>query len=173
MFLCTRATEASTSAPEPWPGITLKPSATATAGLFLAILVSGWMPGCDPQPAFAEYRKEMESDYAAVCITEAGGEGLSGMVAVAEVLRNRGWDLRGFSGLRRVDRESFLQRQPARIIREARRAVEESLNGSNTVFGATHFENVEAFGVPSWARNMRVVKRVGRHSFFAEKRQGN
>ena len=32
--------------------------------------------------------------------------------------------------------------------------------------GATHYENVEAFGVPSWAKRMRVVAKVGDHTFF-------
>ena len=32
--------------------------------------------------------------------------------------------------------------------------------------GATHFENVEAFGVPTWAKGAPVVAKIGRHTFW-------
>src|SRR3990167_10603469 len=46
-------------------------------------------------------------------IGEGANQKLQGMTAIAEVMRNRGWNLKGFVASRRVDLRQFVARQPA------------------------------------------------------------
>ncbi|KXH72796.1 MAG: hypothetical protein AM326_10950 [Candidatus Thorarchaeota archaeon SMTZ-45] len=39
----------------------------------------------------------------------------------------------------------------------------------DTIKGATHFENLNRFPLPYWAKDMDAVARVGRHTYFREK----
>jgi spore germination cell wall hydrolase CwlJ-like protein len=93
-------------------------------------------------------------------IGEASGEGYQGMLAVAGVIRNRG-HLRGIYGVnaKHVDRE------PAYVWRMAEKAWRQSATNDITR-GATHFENVKAFGTPRWSRTMTITTNIGRHTFF-------
>ncbi len=106
----------------------------------------------------------------AIVITEAAGEPFACKVGVAEVLRNRRWNPEGFAGIRRRDLNRFLQKQPDWVHRQAREALEAAENGSNLSRQATHFENVEAFGRPRWARSMDQTIKLGRLTFFRERR---
>lgn len=107
-----------------------------------------------------------EAVWEAIVVTEAAGEPYAGKVGVAEVIRNRGWRAAGFSGLQRRGVRQFLSQQPAWVHEQARRALREARAGSNRARRATHFENVEAFGRPPWARAMEVTAKIGRLTFF-------
>jgi len=99
-----------------------------------------------------------------VLIGEAGNQGEIGMVAVAEVLRRRG-STKGFYGLK----AKHVDQQPAWVWEMARKAWRAS-KASNYTQGATHFENVKAFGTPYWAKNMEVVFSHRDHTFYRERR---
>lgn len=134
------------------------------------IAAAGWL-ACAGQPAFAVGYDPKKMDlYVNLVLTEAAGEGLRGQTAVAEVLRNRNWNTRGFSGLRRKNLGSFLKAE-ARQRSNARRAIRAALKGSNLSGGATHYENVVKFGRPRWASKMTITTRVGRHTFFSSSSQ--
>ena len=101
-----------------------------------------------------------------VLIAEAGNQGFEGMLAVAEVMRERSWNMRPFCASRRADLDAFVAKQPQRVKEQAHKAVEQARNGSNTVNGATHYENVEAFGTPKWAVGKKAVAKVVAHTFW-------
>lgn len=124
----------------------------------ILIIVTCWIQG-----AWGE-----EVSYWKVIMAEAVGEGYDGMYAIACVIRNRGGDLSGFAGAKRKDLDGFCQRQGVRYISLAKtieRAVFED-NARDTTGGATHFENVEVFGQPYWAKSMKVTCKIGRHTFY-------
>lgn len=98
-------------------------------------------------------------------IGEAADQGFHGMVGVAEVIRRRG-NLKGLYGLKR---ESFISSQPKWVHDMAKKAWEES-SKSNLTKGATHFENVKAFGVPSWAKSMTKTATIKDHTFYREEK---
>jgi spore germination cell wall hydrolase CwlJ-like protein len=93
-------------------------------------------------------------------IGEAANQGELGMVAVGNVIRNRG-HLRGLYGLR----NPMVDKQPAWVWRQAERAWAQSAT-NDVVHGATHFENVKAFGRPRWAAGMRVTVVIKDHTFY-------
>ena len=116
-------------------------------------------------------------------IGEASQEPLPGQIAVAEVIRLRasigGWWGSSFKYVclnpfqfsfwndksrsqKRISNMSGTEWQ------RAGRAWAESefTNYSN---GATHYENIKAFGDPKWKRDMKEVARIGKHVFYREK----
>lgn len=95
-------------------------------------------------------------------IGEAANQGYIGMVAVAEVLRTRG-SLKGFYGYK----APHVDKQPEWVWKMARKAWEASKT-SHYAKGADHFENVKAFGCPSWVRNCIEVFRYKDHVFYKE-----
>ena len=94
-------------------------------------------------------------------VGEAANQGVDGMTAVAEAIRNRG-TLNGVYGLKR---ESFISSQPKWVHDQARQAWKRS-ETTNLVKGADHWENVEAFGVPYWAKSMQVTAKIKDHTFY-------
>ena len=100
-----------------------------------------------------------------ILIAEGANQGADGMTAIGEVLRRRD-STRGFCALKRGDLEEFIDRQGPRIRRQAKLAWDRSKT-SNLTRGATHYENVEAFGRPAWAKSMRQTAKIGDHTFFA------
>lgn len=94
-------------------------------------------------------------------IGEAANQGYGGMLAVACAIRNRG-TLDGVYGLH----SKLPDQQPQWVWNLARLAWRRSQQRDVT-HGATHWENVKAFGLPSWARNMRITLRLRDHTFFA------
>jgi hypothetical protein len=90
---------------------------------------------------------------------EARGEGLVGMTAVAEVIRNRG----GTHGIYGCSKHFKVER---RIRDLAQRAWRDSRR-SNYVQGATHFHSTD-FKAPYWASKIQIVRRIGRHIFYKE-----
>jgi hypothetical protein len=102
---------------------------------------------------------------------EAGGEGKAGMQAVACVIQNRSRlshksadsvVMRGFYGRTNKVAVTLYLRNKGYI---------DSLVASmgkiqDITNGATHFENVEAFGLPAWARKMVRTVKIRHHTFF-------
>lgn len=39
-------------------------------------------------------------------------------------------------------------------------------DGPDITLGATHFEAVEKYGMPYWAKGMKVTVKIGEHTFF-------
>lgn len=99
-------------------------------------------------------------------VAEAGGEGFAGLLAVAEVMRERGWNLRPFCASRRKDLAQFVAKQGAKVRQQAREAIAQARAGSQTVKGSTHYENIDAFGVPRWAKGKTAIAVVGNHHFY-------
>ena len=102
-----------------------------------------------------------------VLLAEGASEGFEGMRWIACTMRERGWNLRGYAGSRRADLTAFAARQPKRVREDAKTALA-SVQAGFDCGGATHFENVQAFGVPRWAKHMTVVRVVGQHTFWRE-----
>lgn len=102
-----------------------------------------------------------------VIIAEAANQGEVGIYAVACVLRNRGYNLKGFSATRRSDLRAFTLRQPAKVQRWAAHAIVQVRRGDPDItMGATNYENVDAFGTPWWAKDMTIVAVIGDHTFY-------
>lgn len=101
-----------------------------------------------------------DRDAVRTIVGEAANQGEHGMVAVGNVIRNRG-HLRGMYGLK----NPMVDRQPRSVWRTARRAWHKSA-ALDVTRGATHFENTKAFGRPSWAAKMRVTVVIKDHTFF-------
>jgi spore germination cell wall hydrolase CwlJ-like protein len=38
----------------------------------------------------------------------------------------------------------------------------------NPIGNATHFENIEKFGTPYWAKNMKKIGKIGKHTYYEE-----
>lgn len=106
---------------------------------------------------------------AEVIAAEAANQGYDGMYAVACVMRNRGWDLSGFSGAKRQNLTAFYKAQPVQVQKDALRIAYRLIDGApDTTLGATHFENVNQFGLPYWADGMQQAVVIGAHTFFRE-----
>ena len=106
-------------------------------------------------------------------LVEARGEGKVGMYAVACVFRNRlnanmnlGSSLKNKERIRVIIKEEDKQGE---LI--AKEVVQEVFidNGEDITFGATHFENIEQFGIPYWYYDMNKTCKIGNHTFFREK----
>ena len=98
-------------------------------------------------------------------IGENDKDGFAGMYAVACAIRNRG-TLKGVHG-----RYKKLRNVPDGTIMKAARAWHTSEYGRDVTNGATHWENVKAFGKPDWAKDMVVTARIGRHVFYKERKK--
>lgn len=100
-------------------------------------------------------------------VAEAASEGEEGIYAVGCVMRRRNWNLKGFSASKRRDLEAFYQRQPEVVRRIAHQVLAElRMGGRDTTLGSTHYENVDAFGTPSWSKGMAKTVKIGRHTFW-------
>ena len=106
-------------------------------------------------------------------IGEAVGEGEQGMYAVACCVRNRinsGLD-NGLVALKRKDLDAFVGRQGIAAANMAKQIVQKVFveGAVDITNGATHYENIKQYGLPKWARNMRVCARIGNHTFMKAK----
>jgi spore germination cell wall hydrolase CwlJ-like protein len=119
------------------------------AGAFLAIVF------------LAAFHSRADDEITAI-VGEAGGEGARGMQAVANVIYNRQQAHLPFTFY--GEQNPVVQRQPARVFEQAREAW--ARRTQDITDGATHFENVEAFGTPAWARHMTVTAKIGQHTFY-------
>ena len=103
-------------------------------------------------------------------IGEAASEGYEGMYAVACVYRNRlknNMPL-GCVALKRRDLDAFVRREGRKveyIAKDIIRKVFEE-NGIDITKGATHYENIETFGLPKWAYSMVRTVKIGNHTFY-------
>jgi spore germination cell wall hydrolase CwlJ-like protein len=105
-------------------------------------------------------------------IGEAVGEGYIGMYAVACVYKNRlarGMSL-GCVALRRPDIDRFVERQGVKYERRAKAIIKEVFEKSanDITGGATHYEYIEKYGIPRWAKNMKITTKIGNHTFYKE-----
>lgn len=96
-------------------------------------------------------------------VGEAGNQGYTGMIAVGNVIRTRK-NLNGFYGFK----NPIVEKQPKWVWEQAKHAWAESKT-NNIVNGATHFENVKAFGTPYWAKDMVKTATIKDHTFFKKK----
>ena len=105
-------------------------------------------------------------------IGEAVSEGYEGMYAVACVYRNRlekGMPL-GCVALKRRDLDVFIQTQGKKYEIMAKEIVYKVFTQTNDVTkGATHYENIERFGIPRWAKSMVRTVKIGEHTFYKAK----
>jgi hypothetical protein len=103
-------------------------------------------------------------------ISEAIGESEQGQIAVAFVFKTRlekGLSL-GSCGYKRKDIDEFIARQPKSKVERVKflwNLVKQN-KLVNPVPDCTHFENIRAFGVPYWAKDMIEVKTIGNHTFY-------
>jgi len=107
-------------------------------------------------------------------IAEAVGEGKEGMYAVACCVKNRlkrGLN-HGLCGLKRKDLDIFVRKQGVKYERLAKNIIEEVFkrDGQDVTKGATHYEAVEKYGLPYWAKDMQKTTKIGCHTFYREKK---
>ena len=92
-------------------------------------------------------------------VGEAGGQSYAEKLGVAAALRNRG-NLHGVYGLK----SAMVDRQPAWVWRDARKAWEESATNDVT-HGASFWESTD-FKTPYWASSMHRTCRIGKTVFY-------
>ena len=124
---------------------------------------------------------------AAVLMGEAAGEGEAGMVAVAEVVRNRavehGWSpvqvvcqKRAFSCLNGKTAEQLYQEHCRSALFKTALRIAKTLHDSSqdlpaTTRGATFYDLRDA--KPPWLCEVRRVAIIGQHAFYVAKSKGN
>lgn len=105
-------------------------------------------------------------------VVEAVSEGYIGMKAVACVFKNRlDKDMPlGCKGLKRKDLNEFIIKQGGRYELISKRIINEVfvVGCRDITNGATHYENVKAFGTPYWAKDMKITAIIGNHTFYTE-----
>jgi hypothetical protein len=95
-------------------------------------------------------------------IGEAGNQGEKGMLAVACAIRNRG-TLKGVYGVN----AKHIYKEPQWVWALAKKVWLESATKDITN-GATHWENIKAFGTPYWVKSMVKVFEYKDHKFYKE-----
>lgn len=106
-----------------------------------------------------------DKDAVIAIIGEAENQGYQGMLAVAGAIRNRE-TLKGVYGLKSKRAKAVFESN-GYIRRLAIRAWNESLFNDIT-HGATHWENIKAFGKPAWACEMVKTFEYKDHVFYRE-----
>ena len=113
----------------------------------------------------AQANSPIKDDLAVRAIVgEAANQGKQGMLAVACALRNRG-HLGGVYGVK----NPVADKQPAWVWKQAQEAWKLSKTKDITG-GADHWENVNAFGKPTWAKSMTQTVVIKDHAFFRSKK---
>ena len=101
-----------------------------------------------------------------VVLAEAASEPSQCMRWVACTMKARQWRMNGYNGGRRRDLEMFAQRQPARVVENARVAVQEVRTGHFLCPGQpTHFESTD-FPTPYWAVGRKPIVVCGKTRFW-------
>jgi hypothetical protein len=103
-------------------------------------------------------------------IAEDVSGGYQGMYAVACCVRNRlnvGMNT-GLVALKRKDLNSFVERQGSRYELMAKDIIRKVFNENSpdVTKGATHYEAVERYGLPKWAKGMVRTTKIGDHTYF-------
>jgi hypothetical protein len=127
------------------------------------ILIGLVSVGMFPVKAQAAHCHISDHDATLAIIGEAEDQGYKGMQAVAHAIRNRG-TLKGVYGLHapRVTKKLF---SPS-TFHNASLAWVGSKTEQDFTHGATHWEAVQRYGFPSWARNMIATIKIKDHTFF-------
>lgn len=99
-------------------------------------------------------------------VGEAGNQGYIGMLAVACAIRNRS-TLHGVYGVKGKQ----INKEPKWVWDLAKKAWKESERRDITN-GATHWENIKAFGKPYWVRKMVKVYSYKDHVFYKKPNKG-
>lgn len=108
-------------------------------------------------------------------IAEDVAGGYQGMYAVACCVRNRlnsGLNT-GLVALKRRDLDEFVRREGRQTEYFAKDIVRKVFaeGAPDITRGATHYENIEAYGLPKWARSMVRTIRIGEHTYFRKERK--
>lgn len=112
------------------------------------------------QTALAAVNKQ---DAIRAIMGEASNQGRRGMLYVACAIRNRG-HLGGVYGLK----AKHIDNEPRWVWQMAAEEWERSKNKDITN-GATHWENINAYGTPYWVKSMNKVAEYKDHVFYKEK----
>ena len=115
--------------------------------ILVMVYIAGLAYGWNAQP------------YIHAVLGEARSEGFKGMYAIAHAIRNRG-TLVGVYGAK----TRFIE--PWHVHAKGALAWILSGLGPDTTKGSTHWENVEAFGMPYWSQGVKHRAKVGRHVFW-------
>lgn len=129
--------------------------------IFVAlIVVFTFIAGCFiTRPAHADITEQQAVN---IIVGEAANQGEIGMICVAEVLRVRN-SPKGFYG----PTKKHLKQASKNTFSLARKAWLASKNTHYTK-GADHFENVRAFGCPTWVKYCVETFRHKDHIFYRE-----
>lgn len=127
--------------------------ALITFGLFCLTL-----SGLNTPLAFSQVA---DSQAILAIVGEAENQGLTGMTAIGEAIRNRG-TLSGVYGLK----SPRVKKAPKWVFAMAREAWEAS-ETSNLVKGAQFWESTD-FKTPYWAKGMIETAHIGKHKFYRE-----
>lgn len=131
----------------------LRRTRTGTAALVL--LFSAFVASAQTQDS-----RLKTPDCIRAIVGEAANQGRDGMLAVAGAIRNRG-TLKGVYGFK----NPIADRQSPRTWTQARLAW--AMSATNDISrGATHWENIGAFGEPRWAKSLTVTTNIGAHTFY-------
>lgn len=117
-----------------------------------------------------------------VIVGEGIGEGVQGMRAIFHVMRNQSGFFdqpiesiatsKKYAASQRPDLEQFVSNQPSNLVSAAEDIVYNP--GKDMTGGALHFENIEDFGVPRYAKEEGgyiPLKKYGKHTFFVTLRE--
>ncbi len=103
-------------------------------------------------------------------IAEDVSGGYKGMYAVACCTRNRlnAGMTHGLVAMKRKDLDRFVKREGKRYELMAKDIIRKVFteNAPDITLGATHYEAVERYGLPGWARSMVRTVKIGEHTFF-------
>jgi hypothetical protein len=74
----------------------------------------------------------------------------------------------GLVALKRKDLNSFVERQGSRYELMAKDIIRKVFNENSpdVTKGATHYEAVERYGLPKWAKGMVRTTKIGDHTYF-------
>lgn len=129
-----------------------------TLGIAALMLIGGCFFS---KPVHAEIT---EAQAVRAVLGEAEDQGFLGMVAVSEVIRTRG-SLKGINGYKNVAKRfpTILPKYKAMALKAWRTSA-----NSHITKGATNFENITAFGCPSWVKGCVETFRHKDHVFYKE-----
>jgi len=116
-----------------------------------------------------------------VLVGEAVGEGKEGMKAVFHVMRNQSTFFNKnlehiintkYAAAKRKDLVDFVSKQPKNLVNSAGEIIKNP--GDDITGGALHFENLEEYGMPKYAKEeggIIPLAKIGNHTFFVTLRE--
>jgi hypothetical protein len=138
-------------------------------GVFATLLFLLFFSSCDMQPVKAEIL--LDNLWKGLIAEDVSG-GYQGMYGVACCVRNRlnaGMNT-GLVGLKRKDLDAFVKRQGVKYELMAKDIVRKIFieNAPDITRGAIHYEDIERYGLPKWAKGMVRTIKIGEHQYFKE-----